>query len=59
MDRTIRGFYDSTSGGFFDTDESVIGIRLKTIEDIPHPSANSLAIVVLINSFISLTEVTI
>lgn len=51
MDRAIRGFYDPTQGGFFDTEEPVIGIRLKTIEDIPHPSANSLAIVMLLKLF--------
>jgi uncharacterized protein YyaL (SSP411 family) len=33
-------FWDEGSGGFFDTDEDLIGIRIKAVEDIPHPSAN-------------------
>ena len=36
------------SGGFFDTEDEVLGIRLKRIEDIPHPSANAVAILVLL-----------
>ncbi|MCX7793841.1 MAG: thioredoxin domain-containing protein [Thermodesulfovibrionales bacterium] len=51
MDKCIERFYDSESGGFFDTEEAVLGIRLKTIEDIPHPSANSLAIIMLLKLF--------
>lgn len=51
MDKVISGFYDAPSGGFFDTEEPLLGIRLKTIEDIPHPSANSLAIIVLLKLF--------
>ncbi len=51
MDSTTRLFYDTASGGFFDTEEPVLGIRLKTIEDIPHPSANSLAIIMLLKLF--------
>jgi uncharacterized protein YyaL (SSP411 family) len=48
MTRTIELFWDEDEGGFFDTDEEVLGTRLKGIEDIPQPSANSLAIMVLI-----------
>ncbi|MBA4418663.1 MAG: thioredoxin domain-containing protein [Syntrophus sp. (in: bacteria)] len=48
MDTCIEGFRDKEWGGFFDTDEEVIGMRLKGIEDIPHPAANSLAILVLL-----------
>ncbi len=44
----IKKFWDEGSAGFFDTDEEVLGIRLKTVEDIPHPSANSLAIMQLL-----------
>ena len=48
MDRTIGLFWDEDEGGFFDTDEDVLGTRLKGIEDIPQPSANSLAIILLV-----------
>jgi hypothetical protein len=48
MARTIELFWDEDEGGFFDTDGEVLGTRLKGIEDIPQPSANSLAIMVLI-----------
>ncbi len=51
MDKTTRLFYDTSSGGFFDTEEPVLGVRLKTIEDTPHPSANSLAIIMLLKLF--------
>jgi uncharacterized protein YyaL (SSP411 family) len=40
--------WDTAEGGFFDTDSDVLGLRLKTIEDIPNPSANSLAIMLLL-----------
>jgi len=48
MTRTIELFWDDDEGGFFDTAEEVLGTRLKGIEDIPQPSANSLAIILLI-----------
>ncbi|WP_051408821.1 thioredoxin domain-containing protein [Syntrophorhabdus aromaticivorans] len=48
MGRTIEKFWDRTEGAFFDTDEEVLGMRLKTIEEMPHPSANSLAILLLL-----------
>ncbi len=51
MDGAIEKLYDHSSGGFFDTEEPVLGIRLKSVEDIPHPSPNSLAIVVLLKLF--------
>lgn len=44
-------FWDKEHGGFFDTSEEVLGIRLKGIEDIPHPSANSVGIMQLIRLF--------
>lgn len=46
----INRFYDSR-GGFYDTTEDVLGFRIKGIEDIPHPSPNSVAIMVLIRLF--------
>ncbi|OPX93926.1 MAG: hypothetical protein A4E58_02774 [Syntrophorhabdus sp. PtaB.Bin006] len=48
MERSVEKFWDQTEGGFFDTDEEVLGMRLKTAEDSPHPSANSLAILLLL-----------
>lgn len=43
MKKCIERFWDDTEGGFFDAPGEVLGIRLKGIEDIPHPSANSVA----------------
>jgi len=48
MDRCIELFRDEKKGGFFDTDEEVVGTRLKGVEDIPRPSANALAIMALV-----------
>ena len=47
-DRTIDRFWDEVHGGFFDTEQEVLGTRLKTMEDAPHPSANSVAIMLLV-----------
>lgn len=44
----LNKFRDTAEGVFFDTDSEVLGLRLKTIEDIPNPSANSLAIMLLL-----------
>ena len=41
----------ASDGGFFDTDEEVVGLRLKGVEDIPHPSANSLGIILLLKLY--------
>ena len=50
----IKKFWDEVSGGFFDTDEEVLGIRIKAIEDVPHPSANSVGIMQMLRlSFIT------
>ncbi len=51
MNQCIEKFWDSEDGGFFDTEEEVVGVRLKRIEDIPHPSANSVAIIALLKLF--------
>jgi uncharacterized protein YyaL (SSP411 family) len=48
MTDCLAHFWDPKGGGFFDTDEEVIGLRLKNIEDIPRPAANALAITVLL-----------
>jgi uncharacterized protein len=44
----IDKFSDSESGGFFDSEHEVLGVRLKTIEDVPHPSANGVAFLALL-----------
>jgi uncharacterized protein YyaL (SSP411 family) len=50
MDFCIENFRDN-EGGFFDSEEETIGLRLKGIEDIPHPSSNSLSIIQLLKLF--------
>lgn len=50
----IETFQDKTGGGFFDSPDQVVGVRLKGIEDIPHPSANAINIICLLKlSFIT------
>jgi uncharacterized protein YyaL (SSP411 family) len=51
MIRCIEKFWDNKEGGFFDTDEEVLGIRMKVTEDIPHPSANALGIMLLLKLY--------
>ncbi len=48
MEQTIAKFGDNAEGGFFDAEEKVLGLRLKDAEDIPHPAANSVAILLLL-----------
>jgi hypothetical protein len=36
--------FRAPEGGFYDTASEVAGLRLKSIEDVPHPSGNALAI---------------
>lgn len=48
MIRAQELFWDTAEGGFYDTAEDVLGVRLKGIEDIPQPSANALAIILLL-----------
>lgn len=47
----LENFWDKETGGFFDTGTEVLGARLKGIEDIPHPSANSLGIIILLKLY--------
>jgi uncharacterized protein YyaL (SSP411 family) len=51
MKLCLEKFWDQDTGGFFDTGEEVLGVRLKGIEDIPHPSANSLGIMLLLKLY--------
>jgi len=48
METCLKSFWDHEGGGFFDTKEEVVGMRLKGIEDVPQPSANGLAAIVLL-----------
>jgi uncharacterized protein YyaL (SSP411 family) len=48
METCIAQFWDREGGGFFDAENAIGGVRLKGIEDIPHPSANSLGIMNLV-----------
>jgi uncharacterized protein YyaL (SSP411 family) len=48
MELCLNRFQDEEGGGFFDTESEVIGMRLKSLEDVPHPSANSLGIILLL-----------
>jgi hypothetical protein len=51
MEICLKKFGDPESGGFFDTETKVLGIRLKGVEDIPHPSANSVGILQLLRLY--------
>ena len=48
MGLCIERFWDTSGGGFFDADTEVVGVRLKGIEDLPHPSANATAVMLLL-----------
>jgi len=48
MAQCLEQFLDVREGGFFDTEEEVLGTRLKRIEDVPHPSGNAVAIMMLL-----------
>ena len=50
----INRLWDEKTGGFFDSEESLLEINIKAIEDVPHPSANSLAVKVFLK-FYSIT----
>jgi uncharacterized protein YyaL (SSP411 family) len=50
LENAIDKFYDN-NGGFFDTDEPALGIKLKGIEDSPHPSANAVMIINLLKLY--------
>ncbi len=44
----VQKFWDGHAGGFFDTEDEILGGRLKTVEDVPQPSANTAAIMQLL-----------
>jgi hypothetical protein len=55
-DRMVDGFFDPTSGGFFDTEKNaggepplgVLGARRKPFQDSPTPAGNSVAAIALL-----------
>ncbi len=44
----LEKFYDKGRGGFFDTENEVLGVRMKRIEDVPHASSNAEAVLQLL-----------
>jgi len=58
MDLCMDHLWDEKEGGFFDAEKATLGIRLKSVEDNPHPSANSMAIR-LLQKLYCLTDKTI
>ncbi len=48
MEACLQKFWDADRAAFFDTEEAVVGMRLKGIDDSPHPSANALAVIALL-----------
>jgi uncharacterized protein YyaL (SSP411 family) len=57
-DSMVQHFYDSASGGFFDTSQSpsdaslgVLAIRRKAFQDSPAPAGNSMAAIALLRLF--------
>jgi uncharacterized protein YyaL (SSP411 family) len=48
MKTCLDKLWDSDEGGFFDTDDHLLGIHIKGVEDMPHPSANSVCIKLLL-----------
>jgi len=51
MEQCLERLWDRDEGGFFDTDTPVLGLRMKGIEDIPHPSANASGIIQLLKLY--------
>jgi len=57
MDLCINKLWDSDEGGFFDTDDHLLELKIKGVDDIPNPSANSLGIILLLKlNFITQNE---
>ena len=51
MDACISDLWDESEGGFFDSKDHLLGMSLKAVEDIPHPSSNALCIRVLLKLY--------
>jgi uncharacterized protein YyaL (SSP411 family) len=48
MGGCLAKFWDDDAGGFFDTEDEILGGRLKTVEDVPQPSGNAAGIMMLL-----------
>lgn len=51
MKTCLDKLWDSDGAGFFDTDDHLLGIRIKGVEDMPNPSANAVCIRLLLKLF--------
>ncbi|MEW6109560.1 MAG: thioredoxin domain-containing protein [Nitrospirota bacterium] len=51
MEICIKKFRDNNEGGFLDSEEEILDIRIKGIEDIPHPSANAVAVILMLKLY--------
>jgi len=51
MNVCIDRLWDSENGGFFDSTDSLLDIRIKGVEDMPHPSSNSIAVILLMKLY--------
>jgi uncharacterized protein YyaL (SSP411 family) len=51
MGTCIDKLWDRSEGGFLDTEANILEVKVKNLEDIPHPSANSLCIILLLKLF--------
>lgn len=47
MNICIERLWDKEEGGFLDSEDNLLDIKIKSIHDIPHPSANSIAVILL------------
>ena len=52
MEECINILWDNEEGGFMDSDDHVLGVKVKGIQDSPHPAANSLSILLLLKLFV-------
>ena len=48
MEICINKLWDEENSGFYDSTDQLLGMQIKGIEDIPHPSPNSICINVLL-----------
>lgn len=57
MDICVNKLWDSNEGGFVDSEDRLLEMKIKNIEDIPHPSPNSLGIMIMLRlHYITKTE---
>jgi len=47
----IEKLWDRDEGGFFDSEDHFLEMKIKGIEDIPHPSANALCVILLLKLY--------